>query len=81
MLSTFWWTEFLNQWNTRWKQSKITKEMEKTLVFDCKYAEEVEKITQRKLLYKTPVSGLHLQTKGNHDIRDREGKAFLHLYG
>ncbi|CAB1341264.1 unnamed protein product, partial [Coregonus sp. 'balchen'] len=30
---------------------------------------------------KTPVSGLHLQTKGNHGIRDREGEASSHVYG
>ena len=30
---------------------------------------------------KTPVSGLHLQTKGNHAIRDREGEASIHVYG
>ena len=38
----------------------IAKEMKKILAFDCKYADGVEKRTQ---LYKTAVSGLHLQTK------------------
>jgi hypothetical protein len=59
------------------EQSIIAKEMEKILAFDCKYAEGVH----RRLLYKTPVSGLHLQTKSNHGIRDREGEAFIHVYG
>jgi hypothetical protein len=39
--------------------------MEKSLAFDCKYAEGVKKRTHRRLLYETLVSGLHLQTKGN----------------
>jgi hypothetical protein len=59
----------------------IAKEMEKMQAFDCKYAEGVEKRTYQRLLYKTPVSGLHLQTKGNHGIRDREGEAFIHVNG
>ena len=59
----------------------IAKEMEKMLVFDCKYAEVVEKRTHRRLLYKTPVSGLHLQTKGNHGINGREEEASIHVYG
>jgi hypothetical protein len=59
----------------------ITKEMEKILPFDCKYAERVEKRANRRWLYNTPVSELHLQTKGNHDISDREGEVFIHVYG
>ena len=35
----------------------------------------------RRLLYKTLVSGLHLQTKVNHGIREREGEAFICVYG
>jgi hypothetical protein len=31
------------QWNARWKQSMIAKEIERILAFDCKYAEGVEK--------------------------------------
>ena len=58
----------------------IAKEMEKIMAFDCKYAEGVEKLTHRRLLYKTPLSGLHLQTKGNHDICDREGEASIHVH-
>jgi hypothetical protein len=46
----------------------IAKEMEKSILFDCKYAEGVEKRTHRRLLYITPLSGLHLQNKGNHGI-------------
>jgi hypothetical protein len=42
------------------------EEMVKTLSFDCKYADGVKKRTHRRLLYETPVSGLHLQTKSNH---------------
>ena len=59
----------------------IAKEKDKIQVFDCKYVEGVEKRTHKKLLYKTPVSGLHLQTKGNHGIRDRVGEASIHVYG
>ena len=33
-----------------------------------------------KVMEKTPVSGLHLQTKGNHGIRDEEGEASIHVY-
>ena len=55
----------------------IAKEMEKILVFDCKYVEVVEKRTHRRMLYKTPVSGLHLQTKGN---RDREEEMLIRVY-
>ena len=53
-------------------QSMIAKEMKKILALDCKYAEGVKKRTHRKLLYKTSDSGLHLQTKGNHGIRDMQ---------
>jgi hypothetical protein len=52
----------------------IANEMENILVFDCKYAERVEREHNRWLLYKTPVSGLHLQTKGNHGIHERAGE-------
>ena len=48
------------------------------LAFYCKYADRVEKRTNRRLLYKTPVSRLHLQTKDNHG---REGEASIHVYG
>jgi hypothetical protein len=41
----------------------IAIEMENILEFDCKYAEGIEKRTHRRLLLKTPFSGLHLQTK------------------
>ena len=58
----------------------IYKEIEKILTFDCKCEDGVEKRTHRRLLYKTPVSGLHLQTKSNHGIRDREGEASIHVY-
>jgi hypothetical protein len=51
----------------------IAMEMEKIQAFDCKYYDGVEKRTHRRLLYKTPVFRLHLQTKGNHGICDREG--------
>ena len=54
----------------------IAKEIETILPFDCKYADRVEKRTHRRLLYKTPVFGLHLQTKGNHGIHDREGEEY-----
>ena len=57
----------------------IAKEKDKIQVFDCKYVEGVEKRPHKKLLYKPPVSGLHLQTKGNHGIRDREGDEFIHV--
>ena len=59
----------------------IVKEMEKIRAFDCKYAEGVETRTHRRLLYKTPVYGLHLETKGNHGIRDTEGEVFIYVYG
>ena len=59
----------------------IAKEMEKILAFDCKYVEGVEKRTQGRLLYKTLVSRLHLQTKGNLGMRNREGEASIHVYG
>ncbi|CAB1326076.1 unnamed protein product [Coregonus sp. 'balchen'] len=49
--------------------------MEKILTFDCKYADGVKKRTH------TEGSGLHLETKGNHGICDREGEASIHLYG
>ena len=58
----------------------IAKEMEKILPFDCKYADGVQKRTHRRLLDKTPVSELHLQTKGNHCIRDREGESSIQLH-
>ena len=57
----------------------ITKQMEKILA----YAEGVEKKhtqTHRRLLYKTPVSGLHLQTKDNHGVRDREEEKRPSMY-
>jgi hypothetical protein len=56
----------------------IAKAMEKMMAFDCKYAEGVKKRTPRRLLYRIPVSGLHLQSKGNHG---REGDVFIHVYG
>jgi hypothetical protein len=39
----------------------IAKEIENILAFDCRGS---RKEKHRSLLYKTPVSGLHLQTKG-----------------
>ena len=51
---------------------------EKILPFDCKYEDGVKKRT-RRWLYKTPISGLHLQTKGNHGIHDRDGEASIHV--
>ena len=50
----------------------IAEEMEKILPFHCKYADGVKK--------RTPVSGLRLQTKGNHGIRDRDGEESLASY-
>jgi hypothetical protein len=57
----------------------IAQEMEKILPFDSKYA-GVKNRTHRRLLYKTPVSGLHLQTKSNYGIGERE-KHFIHVHG
>ena len=34
-----------------------------------------------KEIEKTPVSGLHLQTKGNHGIRDREKRPTMKYAG
>ena len=51
----------------------IAKEMETILAFDCKYVDRVEKRTYCCIK--------HLQTKGNHGIRDREGEASSHVYG
>jgi hypothetical protein len=58
----------------------IAKEVEKIQAFDCKYVERIEKRTHRRLLYKTPVSRLHLQTKGNQGIHDKEGEAFIPIH-
>ena len=50
----------------------IAKEMEKfwRLIANMQRALKRE---HRRLLYKTPVTGLHLQAKGSHGINDREG--------
>ena len=58
----------------------IAKEMEKfwRLIANMQIESKREH-TERRLLYKTPVSGLYLQTKGNHGIHDKEGEVSIHV--
>ncbi|KAK6326605.1 hypothetical protein J4Q44_G00022500 [Coregonus suidteri] len=56
----------------------IVKEMEKNQAFDCKCGGSRKENTEGCSI--KHLSGLHLQTKGNHGIRDREGEASISMY-
>ena len=57
----------------------IAKEMEKWRDGDH-YAAGVEKSTARRLLHKTPVSGLHLQTKVTMaSVTEREKRPSMYI--
>jgi hypothetical protein len=54
------------------------KEKEKILAFDCKYSDGVKKRTHRRLLNKTPVSGLHLQRATIASMKEREKRPLIY---